>query len=137
MFHTAQSHTVCDDPYNSVSKSFRSCRQGVGGVAEPSHTADSDGHGRRGRYYCSADCEGLADVIRVEKQLDFEETTDPWENLPLRYNATSPWSARFTCYLKLHCGGAPKAIYTFRLESRTSPRNPPDEIAMGGGTLSS
>ena len=59
---------------------------------------------------------------------------EPWENLPLRYNAAaSSWSARFTCYLKLHCGGAPQAKYTFRLESGNkgklfiggaNPRNP-------------
>ena len=69
------------------------------------------------QYYRNETCSGVADVIRVEKQLDFEQTDQPWENLPMRYNGKNAWSARFLCYIKVHCGDAPKAKYTFRLES--------------------
>lgn len=48
------------------------------------------------------------DVVRVEKQLDFEPTTGAaWENLPDRFSES--FAAKFTTYLNLKCGGKKKA----------------------------
>ena len=56
------------------------------------------------------------DIIRVEKQLDFDELKEPkaWQGLPERYSASSQgFTARFTGYVELNCGGAKKAKHTF------------------------
>jgi hypothetical protein len=82
------------------------------------------------QYYRNDDFTGSPDIIRVEKQLDFASTSDPWENLPARYGSSS-WSARFACYLRLKCGGAKKAKYTFRLASGKK-----GKLYMGGSLLS-
>ncbi|KAF4695939.1 hypothetical protein FOZ63_001470, partial [Perkinsus olseni] len=56
------------------------------------------------------------DVVRVEKQLDFEPTTGvAWENLPERFS--KPFAARFTTYLNLKCGGKKRAKYALSVES--------------------
>jgi len=60
--------------------------------------------------------EGIqADVVRVEKQLDFEKTCDPWQGLPQRYSRG--FAARFTGYINVTCGEGQKANYYFFLES--------------------
>ncbi|KAF4658988.1 hypothetical protein FOL47_007767, partial [Perkinsus chesapeaki] len=55
------------------------------------------------------------DVVRVEKQLDFEATSEAWENLPARFSKS--FAARFTTYLSLKCGGRKKAKYSFAVDS--------------------
>jgi len=55
------------------------------------------------------------DVVRTEKQLDFDEVTNAWQGLPSRYAGS--FAARFSAYINLTCGDARKASYTFTLES--------------------
>jgi dynein heavy chain len=55
------------------------------------------------------------DIIRVEKQLDFDETMEPWQGLPPRYK--SSFSARYTFYVNVTCGDAKKANYSFSMDS--------------------
>jgi hypothetical protein len=55
------------------------------------------------------------DILRVEKQLDFEECKEPWQGLPKRYEGA--FAARYTTYINLTCGDGKKAKYTFYLES--------------------
>jgi len=55
------------------------------------------------------------DVVRVEKQLDFDETAEPWQGLPKRY--ALGFSARYTTYVNVTCGDQKKAKYMFYLES--------------------
>ncbi|CAE7940319.1 DNAH7 [Symbiodinium necroappetens] len=55
------------------------------------------------------------DIVRTEKQLDFEEVEGEWQGLPKRY--AGPFTARFTTYINVTCGDAKKAKYQFMLES--------------------
>jgi len=56
-----------------------------------------------------------ADIVRAEKQLDFDETTEPWRGLPRRY--ADNFTVRFTGYVNITCNGERKASYMFKLES--------------------
>ncbi|CAL1161623.1 unnamed protein product [Cladocopium goreaui] len=55
------------------------------------------------------------DIVRTEKQLDFEETEQPWQGLPARYGGA--FAARFTTYVNVTCGDQKKAKYQFMMES--------------------
>jgi hypothetical protein len=55
------------------------------------------------------------DILRIEKQLDFDEISGPWQGLPKRYSGG--FTARFNSYIHVTCGEARKAKYKFNLES--------------------
>eukprot|EP00442_Polarella_glacialis_P024664 CAMPEP_0115137118 /NCGR_PEP_ID=MMETSP0227-20121206/56805_1 /TAXON_ID=89957 /ORGANISM="Polarella glacialis, Strain CCMP 1383" /LENGTH=5027 /DNA_ID=CAMNT_0002544335 /DNA_START=143 /DNA_END=15226 /DNA_ORIENTATION=+ len=55
------------------------------------------------------------DIVRIEKQLDFDDMTEPWQGLPARYSGA--FAARYTTYINVTCGDAKKAIYNFTMSS--------------------
>eukprot|EP00931_Biecheleriopsis_adriatica_P052316 TRINITY_DN3041_c0_g1_i3.p1 TRINITY_DN3041_c0_g1~~TRINITY_DN3041_c0_g1_i3.p1 ORF type:complete len:5045 (+),score=1273.98 TRINITY_DN3041_c0_g1_i3:2025-15137(+) len=63
--------------------------------------------------------EGIVpDIVRSEKELDFEEVVMPWQGLPERYQGK--FTARYTTYINVTCGEAKKAKYNFFMDSGKS-----------------